>query len=105
MAHAHASSKSDLTTSRLFDVSHVVALVTGGATGIGEMAASGFIQGGARVIIASRKESELKSELLFPSGAVDVACVRYFGTEDSRPGLDTGDSIQSLCSHRNNDRP
>lgn len=61
MAHAHASSKADLAPSRLFDCSHIVALVTGGATGIGEMAASGLIQGGAKVIIASRKESELKS--------------------------------------------
>ncbi|ETN46376.1 uncharacterized protein HMPREF1541_00560 [Cyphellophora europaea CBS 101466] len=60
MAHAHASSKADLTPVRLFDCSHIVALVTGGATGIGEMAASGLIQGGARVFIASRKESELK---------------------------------------------
>jgi NADP-dependent 3-hydroxy acid dehydrogenase YdfG len=62
MSHAHASSGANLTPSRLFDCSHIVALVTGGGTGIGEMAASGFIQGGARVIIASRKESELKSE-------------------------------------------
>lgn len=62
MAHAHASSKAELAPSRLFDCSHIVALVTGGATGIGEMAASGLIQGGAKVIIASRKESELKSK-------------------------------------------
>lgn len=66
MAHTHASSKSDLNPSRLFDCSNIVALVTGGATGIGEMAASGLIQSGARVIIASRKESELKSESLLP---------------------------------------
>jgi NAD(P)-dependent dehydrogenase (short-subunit alcohol dehydrogenase family) len=62
MAHAHASSAADLNPGRLFDCSRIVALVTGGATGIGEMAASGLIQGGAKVIIASRKESELKSK-------------------------------------------
>lgn len=69
MTHAHASSKAELTPSRLFDCSHIVALVTGGATGIGEMSASGLIQGGARVIIASRKESELKSKAPLCRGA------------------------------------
>ena len=39
----------------LFSVSGKVALVTGAATGIGRMAATGLVQGGARVLIASRK--------------------------------------------------
>jgi NAD(P)-dependent dehydrogenase (short-subunit alcohol dehydrogenase family) len=51
---------SDLKVSNLFDFSKHVVLVTGGATGLGEMAAQGFVQNGARVFIASRKESELK---------------------------------------------
>jgi len=54
------TSESDLTVSKLFDFSNHVALVTGGASGLGEMAAQGFIQNGAKVFIASRKESELK---------------------------------------------
>ncbi|EXJ66412.1 uncharacterized protein A1O5_10564 [Cladophialophora psammophila CBS 110553] len=54
------TSAADLRISTLFDVSNHVVLVTGGATGLGEMAAQGFIQNGARVFIASRKESELK---------------------------------------------
>ncbi|KIX07805.1 uncharacterized protein Z518_02459 [Rhinocladiella mackenziei CBS 650.93] len=54
------TSSSDLRVSSLFDFSNHVVLVTGGATGLGEMAAQGFIQNGARVFIASRKESELK---------------------------------------------
>ncbi|KIW31012.1 uncharacterized protein PV07_02697 [Cladophialophora immunda] len=54
------TSTADLRISSLFDVSNHVVLVTGGATGLGEMAAQGFIQNGARVFIASRKESELK---------------------------------------------
>ncbi|KIW86794.1 uncharacterized protein Z519_12580 [Cladophialophora bantiana CBS 173.52] len=54
------TSTADLRISTLFDVSNHVVLVTGGATGLGEMAAQGFIQNGARVFIASRKESELK---------------------------------------------
>ena len=64
----------DLSVSSLFDFKNHVALVTGGATGLGEMAAQAFVQNGAKVIIASRKESELKkvsrhvvSRSLFPS--------------------------------------
>ncbi|KAF2714732.1 3-oxoacyl-reductase [Pleomassaria siparia CBS 279.74] len=58
---AHASSTSDLSVSSLFSFNNHVALVTGGATGLGEMAAQAFVQNGARVFIASRKESELKA--------------------------------------------
>ena len=58
---AHAASKDDLRVSALFDFSQHIALVTGGATGLGEMAAQAFVQNGARVIIASRKEKELKA--------------------------------------------
>jgi len=57
----HQAAKDDLRVSNLFNFSSHIALVTGGATGLGEMAAQAFIQNGSRVIIASRKESELKS--------------------------------------------
>jgi len=52
--------EADLRVSNLFGFSKHVALITGGASGLGEMAAQAFVQNGARVIIASRKESELK---------------------------------------------
>jgi len=39
----------------LFSLHGKVALVTGGATGIGRMAATGLMQAGAKVLIASRK--------------------------------------------------
>lgn len=39
----------------LFSVAGKVALVTGAATGIGRMAATGLVRGGAHVLIASRK--------------------------------------------------
>lgn len=45
----------DMTPESLFDLSGKVALVTGGATGIGRMAAHGLAAAGARVLIASRK--------------------------------------------------
>ncbi|KAF2015521.1 3-oxoacyl-reductase [Aaosphaeria arxii CBS 175.79] len=57
---AHHAAKDDLRVSNLFNFSSHIALVTGGATGLGEMAAQAFVQNGAHVIIASRKESELK---------------------------------------------
>ncbi len=40
---------------RLFSVAGKTALVTGGATGIGRMVATGLVQGGAKVLLASRK--------------------------------------------------
>ena len=46
---------STLTPAHLFDLTGKVALVTGGATGIGRMAAEGLAAAGARVLIASRK--------------------------------------------------
>ncbi len=45
----------DLRPSQLFDLTGKVALITGGATGIGRMAAEGLVAAGARVMIASRK--------------------------------------------------
>ena len=57
----HSSNEANLNVKSLFSFENHVCLVTGGATGIGEMAAQGFVQNGARVIIASRKESELKT--------------------------------------------
>lgn len=55
------ASQTDMRIPSLFNVRDAVVLVTGGATGIGEMAAQAFVQNGAQVIIASRKEAALKS--------------------------------------------
>lgn len=57
---AHLESTVDLRVSKLFSFDQQIVLVTGGASGLGEMAAQGFVQNGARVIIASRKEKDLK---------------------------------------------
>ena len=59
------TSPADLSVQNLFRFHNHVALVTGGASGLGEMAAQALVQNGARVIIASRKESELKQVGLF----------------------------------------
>jgi NAD(P)-dependent dehydrogenase (short-subunit alcohol dehydrogenase family) len=58
---SHASSTADLRASTLFSFSSHIALITGGATGLGECAAQSLVQNGARVLIASRKESELRA--------------------------------------------
>ncbi|MFZ4518608.1 MAG: glucose 1-dehydrogenase [Microthrixaceae bacterium] len=51
---------------RLFSIRGRTALVTGGSSGIGRMIASGFVDAGARVVIASRKAdvcAEVAAEL------------------------------------------
>lgn len=57
---AHTADSANLAVSHLFSYNDHVCLITGGATGLGEMAAQAFVQNGARVIIASRKKSELE---------------------------------------------
>jgi len=44
----------------LFNVKDKVAVVTGGSSGLGTMIATALVQNGAKVYIASRKESQLK---------------------------------------------
>ncbi len=44
-----------MTPNALFSLENKTALITGGATGIGRMAAEAMVQAGARVLIASRK--------------------------------------------------
>jgi short-subunit dehydrogenase involved in D-alanine esterification of teichoic acids len=49
----------DLKGSKLFDVSHVTAVVTGGGTGIGLMITQALVANGAKVYITSRREEVL----------------------------------------------
>ena len=49
-----------MSASELFDVAGKRVVVTGGGSGIGTMIATGFVEAGASVIIASRKEASLK---------------------------------------------
>lgn len=59
MSHGKASND-ELKGSKLFDVSHVTALVTGGGTGIGLMITQALVANGAKVYITSRREEVLK---------------------------------------------
>ncbi|RYN71303.1 hypothetical protein AA0117_g9698 [Alternaria alternata] len=59
----------DLKGSKLFDVSHVTALVTGGGTGIGLMITQALVANGAKVYITSRRDEVLKkTEELYGGG-------------------------------------
>ncbi|KAI9462771.1 rhamnolipids biosynthesis 3-oxoacyl-reductase [Lactarius psammicola] len=51
---------SDFAIPNLFDVKGKIAVVTGGGSGIGTMIATAYVQNGAKVYIASRKEKQLK---------------------------------------------
>lgn len=56
-------SSPNLSIPSLFNVDSKVALVTGGASGIGLMIATALVQNGVKVYISSRKEKELKKVL------------------------------------------
>jgi NAD(P)-dependent dehydrogenase (short-subunit alcohol dehydrogenase family) len=67
------ASTDELKGSKLFDVSHVTALVTGGGTGIGLMITQALVANGAKVYITSRREEVLKkTEELHESGSGQI---------------------------------
>ncbi|KAL7410467.1 hypothetical protein BDY24DRAFT_407844 [Mrakia frigida] len=57
-------SSPELTSSHLFNIKGKVVLITGGGTGLGKAMATGFVQSGAKVYIASRKISQLEATVL-----------------------------------------
>lgn len=56
----HKAQNPDLKASALFDVSHIVAVVTGGATGIGLMITQALQSNGAKVYITGRRKEVLE---------------------------------------------
>jgi NAD(P)-dependent dehydrogenase (short-subunit alcohol dehydrogenase family) len=75
-------------TSELFDIAGKRAVVTGGGSGIGTMIATGFVEAGAHVIIASRKEDSLKEVTDSLSAKGDCSyIVADLSTEEGCRGL------------------
>ena len=67
----------------LFSVQGKVALVTGGATGIGRMIATGLVRAGARVLIASRKGEDCMRAATEINGSGFPGSVEGFGGDVS----------------------
>jgi NAD(P)-dependent dehydrogenase (short-subunit alcohol dehydrogenase family) len=70
----------------LCDISGKRTVVTGGASGIGTMIARGYLQAGASVVIASRKEDSLKAAVdeLSPLGEVGYVVADLSNEEGCR---------------------
>lgn len=86
----------ELSIPSLFDVKGKVAVVTGGGSGIGAMFAAAYVQNGATVYIASRKEKQLRevSEALNKRGP--GKCHYVVADLSSKAGCDAlGDAIKA----------
>ncbi|KAK0555593.1 hypothetical protein OC861_000180 [Tilletia horrida] len=84
----------ELDLGTLFSVKGKVALVTGGATGLGKMISATFVRNGAKVYIASRKIEDIKRvadqlSALSPKGAVQgPACIGLQADVGTKAGCD-----------------
>lgn len=86
------SDANPMTPGALFDLSGKTALVTGGATGIGRMAATGLTGAGARVLIASRKGDACAAT------AAEINAMGLPGTVESFAGdVGSEDGIAALA--------
>lgn len=86
------SDANPMTPGSLFDLSGKTALVTGGATGIGRMAATGLTGAGARVLIASRKGDACAAT------AAEINAMGLPGTVESFAGdVGSEDGIAALA--------
>jgi len=81
-------SQPDLRIPTLFSVKDQVALVTGGGTGIGLMIAAAFVQNGAKVYIAARKEKQLKETADTLNAKGPGSCHYVVANLSSRAGCD-----------------
>lgn len=92
-----------MTPNALFSLEGKTALVTGGATGIGRMAATGLMMAGAHVLIASRKEdaclavAEQLNAMDAPGSAEGFA--GDVGTEDGIEALAKGTTERTNTLH------
>lgn len=77
----------------LFNLRGKVALVTGGATGLGKMMAAAYVRNGVRVYIASRKLADLQKQAevlskLAPKDAPQPACIALEADVATKAGCD-----------------
>ncbi|MEM5581735.1 SDR family NAD(P)-dependent oxidoreductase [Roseibium sp. AS2] len=81
-----------MTPEKLFGLAGKTALVTGGATGIGRMAAEGLMAAGARVLIASRKEEACQA------AAADLNALGWSGKAEGFAGdVSSEDGVAALA--------
>jgi NAD(P)-dependent dehydrogenase (short-subunit alcohol dehydrogenase family) len=80
----------ELGLSTLFGMQGKVALVTGGATGIGKMIAAAYVRNGAKVYIASRKLADLErvAAQLTAAGAQGGQCIPLQADVGTKAGCD-----------------
>ena len=76
----------------LFDLSGRTALVTGGASGIGRMAAEGLVRAGARVMIASRKAEACEA------AAEELNAIRPGAAEGFGGDVSTEEGVAALAA-------
>ncbi|KAF1989614.1 NAD(P)-binding protein [Aulographum hederae CBS 113979] len=97
MSAAHRVSNDDLKGSKLFDVSHVTALVTGGGTGIGLMITQALVSNGAKVYITGRREEALQAVVKQYSGPGEIIAL---------PGdVSQKDDIKRLATEMSSNEP
>lgn len=70
----------------LFDVSHVTAVVTGGATGIGLMITQALVANGAKVYITGRRKEKLDSVVKLYGEGYDDKIVAVVGDVSTKEG-------------------
>ena len=69
----------------MFDLTNKVAVVTGGASGIGRAIVERFIQAGAKVLLVDRNEAQIEGAVFHQAGVSNEDAVR--GMLERVPGL------------------